>query len=236
MNDAFQLIGFGEGAWGPALAKATVVTMEISIGAFIVGILLGLITALAKLYGNSKLQTIAKTYTTIFRAVPELLLIILFFYGGSALINSIYAYFGHDSVDVAGLPVAIAVLGLVQGAYASEIFRGAIQSVNSGQTEAALAYGMSKTKIFFRVTLPIMAPLALAGLSNLWVNLIKDSALISVIGTNELLYTAKQAGGSTREYLLFFLTAAFIYYVITLISSYLLRILEVYLRRWQPKH
>jgi polar amino acid transport system permease protein len=236
MNEAFQLIGFAEGGWGPALAKATLVTMEISIGAFLFGIVVGLLTAIAKIYGNSRLQTIAKTYTTVCRAVPELLLILLAFYGGSALINSISAHFGYNSVDVAGLPVAIVVLGLVQGAYASEIFRGAIQSVHSGQMEAGLAYGMSRMQIFFRVTLPIMAPLALAGLSNLWVNLIKDSALISVIGTNELLYTAKQAGGSTREYLLFFLTAALIYYVITLVSSYLLRILEIYLRRWQPKY
>jgi len=235
MNDALQLIGFSEGGWGPALLQATLVTLEISVGAFLVGILLGLLAALAKLYGSPRLQALAKAYTTVCRAVPELLLILIFFYGGSALINSLAAYWGYDSVDVAGMPVAIVVLGFVQGAYASEIFRGAIQAVHGGQIEAGLAYGMSHLKVFFRITLPIMAPHALAGLSNLWVNLIKDSALISVIGTNELLYTAKQAGGSTREYLLFFVTAAIIYYAITLISSYLLRVLEVHLRRWQVK-
>jgi polar amino acid transport system permease protein len=236
MNQAIQLLGFDDGGWGNALWQGTLVTLEISIGAFFVGILLGLFTALAKLHGNPFIQTLAKSYTTICRAVPELLLILLFFYGGSSLLNVIFDYLGYDYVEVAGLPVAIAVLGLVQGAYASEIFRGSILAVHSGQAEAGAAYGMTPRKIFFRVTLPIMAPNALAGLSNLWVNLIKDSALISVIGTNELLYVAKQAGGSTREYLLFFVAVAVIYYLITLISSYLLRTLEIHLRRWQPKH
>ncbi|MDN2662319.1 ABC transporter permease subunit [Psychromonas sp. 14N.309.X.WAT.B.A12] len=236
MNEAMQLLGFGEGGWGPALLSGTWVTLQISIGAFIVGILIGLLTALAKLYGNPFCQSFARGYTTICRAVPELLLILLFFYGGSSLLNMLLDYLGYGYVEIAGLPVAIIVLGLVQGAYASEIFRGSILAVHSGQAEAGSAYGMNQRKVFFRITLPIMAPHALAGLSNLWVNLIKDSALISVIGTNELLYTAKQAGGSTREYLLFFVSVAVIYYLITLISSYLLRKLEIHLRRWQPKH
>ncbi|WP_165311595.1 ABC transporter permease [Vibrio ziniensis] len=236
MKDVFQLIGFGENGWGNALLEGAVVTMQISVGAFLVGIIIGLLTAIAKLQGSPAVNTVAKGYTTVCRAVPELLLIIVLFYGGSTLINYFASALGFGDIEIAGMPVAIVVLGLVQGAYASEIFRGAIQSVNVGQVEAGHAYGMSGKKLFFRVTLPMMAPNALAGLSNLWVNLIKDSALISVVGTNELLYTAKQAGGSTREYLVFFLAAAVIYYLITLASSFLLRLLEQHLRRWQPKH
>ncbi len=236
MDHILQLIGFGSEGWGEALLRGTWVTMQISLGAFIVGIGIGLIAAVLKLRGSGVLYQSAKIYTTVCRAVPELLLIIVLFYGGSTLITGIAAMLGLGEIEVAGLPVAILVLGLVQGAYSSEIFRGAIVSLNSGHIEAAKAYGMSGRKLFWRMTLPMMAPNVLAGLSNLWLNLIKDSALISVVGTNELLYTAKQAGGSTREYLIFFLTAAAIYYVITLISSFVLRQLEINLRRWQPKH
>ena len=236
MNEVFELIGFGENGWGNALLQGTIVTMQISVGGFAVGLFIGLLTALAKLNGSLPVQAIARGYTTICRAVPELLLIILLFYGGSTLINIIGQFLGFGDVDVAGMPVAIIVLGLVQGAYSSEIFRGAILSVTPGQIEAGYAYGMSARKTFWRVTVPMMAPNALAGLSNLWVYIIKDSALISVVGTNELLYTAKQAGGSTKEYLVFFGAAAVIYYIITLTSSYGLKLLENYLRRWQPKH
>ncbi|TXR53379.1 ABC transporter permease [Reinekea thalattae] len=236
MHESLYLLGFSENGWGPALLKGTWITLQISFGGFLTGLLIGLITASAKLCRFKSLQMIANGYSTLCRAVPELLLIILFFYGGSSLINAVAQRIGFEDFNVAGLPVAILVLGLVQGAYASEIFRGAIQSVHPGQIEAAQAYGLSQKKIFFRITLPIMAPNALAGLSNLWVYIIKDSALISVVGTSELLHIAKQAGGSTKEYLLFFGAAAVIYYLITLISSYFLRILETYLRRWQPKH
>ena len=236
MNETLELLGFSSNGWGPALLKGTWITLQISFGGFLTGLLIGLITAMAKLGRFKSLQTLANGYSTICRSVPELLLIILFFYGGSSLINAAAQSMGFEDFNVGGLPVAILVLGLVQGAYASEIFRGAIQSVNPGQIEAASAYGLSKSKIFFRITLPIMAPNALSGLSNLWVYIIKDSALISVVGTSELLHIAKQAGGSTKEYLIFFGAAAAIYYLITLISSYGFRVLEIYLRRWQPKH
>ena len=234
MDEIIELVGFGDKGWGEALLKGTIITMQISCGGFLVGLIIGLVVALAKMNGSTSVKRVAKGYTTICRSVPELLLIIMLFYGGSSTINIIGGYLGFGDVDLAGMPVAILVLGLVQGAYASEIFRGAIQSVHFGQVEASYAYGMSRVKTFWRVTLPIMAPNALAGLGNLWVYVIKDSALISVVGTNELLYTAKQAGSSTQEYLIFFGVAALIYYVITLLSSYAFKILERYLRRWQP--
>lgn len=87
--------------------------------------------------------------------------------------------------------------GAGAGAYASEIFRAAIQAIPYGQIESAKAFGLHGFGLFRRVTLPIMAPYAMAGMANLWINLIKDSALISVVGTNELLYTAKQ--GAVRR-------------------------------------
>jgi polar amino acid transport system permease protein len=162
------------------------------------------------------------------------LLILLLYYVGSMLLNSLMAQMGYGVLNVSGPLAAILVLGLVQGAYASEIFRAAIQAIPFGQIEAARAFGLSGFGLFRRVTLPIMAPYAMAGMANLWINLIKDSALISVVGTNELLYTAKQGAGSTRHYLLFYLTAAAMYYAVTLVSNYLSGRLERRIRRWMP--
>ncbi|MCO6058228.1 ABC transporter permease subunit [Pseudomonas sp. MOB-449] len=234
MSSYFDLVGFGPQGWGTALLKGLWVTLEISVGAFLVGILIGLCVAVAKLNGPRPLAKLMRGYTTLCRAVPELLLILLLFYAGSMGINELVSWLGYGQVKLNGTLVAIVVLGLVQGAYASEIFRGAIQAIPYGQIEAARAFGMSGSSLFRRVTLPAMAPNALAGMANLWINLIKDSALISVVGTSELLFTAKQAAGSTRQYLVFYLTAAAFYYVLTLLSNLLSGWLERRFRRWMP--
>ncbi|MBT8766284.1 ABC transporter permease [Pseudomonas boanensis] len=234
MQSYFDLVGFGSQGWGPALLKGLLVTLQISVGAFLVGILIGLCVAVAKLNGPRPLVQVMRGYTTICRAVPELLLILVLFYAGSMGLNKLFAWLGFGELKLNGTLVAIVVLGLVQGAYASEIFRGAIQAIPFGQIEAARAFGMSGLGLFQRVTLPIMAPNALAGMANLWINLIKDSALISVVGTSELLFTAKQAAGSTREYLTFYLTAAACYYLLTLLSNLFSGWLERRFRRWAP--
>ncbi|WP_435606077.1 ABC transporter permease [Pseudomonas knackmussii] len=234
MQSYLDLVGFGAQGWGPALLRGLLVTLQISFGAFLLGLLIGLGVASAKLNGPRPLAALARGYITLGRAVPELLLILLLYYAGSAGLNQLFAWLGYGEVRLNGMMVAIAVLGLVQGAYASEIFRGAIQAIPYGQIEAARAYGMHGWRLFSRVTLPIMAPNALAGMANLWVNLIKDSALISVVGTSELLYTARQAAGSTRHYLTFYLTAAACYYVLTVLSNLFSGWLERRFRRWIP--
>ena len=234
MPSNLQLIGFGDHGWGPALLKGLVTTLQISIGAFVLGLAVGLLVAALKLHGPRPVAHLMRLYTTVFRAVPELLLILLLFYVGSMALNALLASIGYSRVEFSGMLVAILVLGLVQGAYASEILRAAILAVPPGQVEAARAFGLHGTRLFRRVTLPMMAPHALAGLCNLWVNLIKDSALISVVGTNELLYSARQGAGSTRQYLLFYLTAAALYYLVTLLSNHLSGRLERRIRRWMP--
>ncbi|KAF1057174.1 MAG: Octopine transport system permease protein OccQ [Pseudomonas citronellolis] len=234
MQSYLDLVGFGAQGWGPALLAGLWVTLRITVGAFLIGLLIGLAAASAKLNGPRPLALLARGYTTLCRAVPELLLILLLYYVGSIGLNQLFAWLGYGELKLNGMMVAIAVLGLVQGAYASEIFRGAIQAIPYGQIEAARAYGMHGFGLFRRVTLPIMAPNALAGMANLWVNLIKDSALISVVGTNELLFTAKQAVGSTRHYLTFYLTAAALYYLLTVLSNLFSGWLERRFRRWIP--
>lgn len=234
MPSAFELIGLGTKGWGHALLQGLWMTLQISGGAFVVGIVIGLLVACAKLSGSRPLAAAMRVYTTLFRAVPELLMILLLYYVGSMGLNAALDWAGFAPININGELVAIVVLGMVQGAYASEIFRAAILAIPHGQVEAARAFGLSGFGLFRRVTLPMMAPFALAGMANLWINLIKDSALISVVGTNELLYTAKQAAGSTRQYLLFYLSAAALYYLVTLLSNYLSGRLERRIRRWMP--
>jgi len=222
------------GDWGAALLQGAWVTLQISLGAFAVGLAIGLAVALAKLSGNRVLLPLACAYTTVCRAVPELLLILLLYYAGSDAINALLQLAGRAPVDINGFAAAVTVLGIVQGAYAAEIIRGAVLAIPPGHIEAAKAFGCGRWLTVRRVVLPEMLPYALAGLANLWLVLLKDSALISVVGYNELLFTTKQAAGSSRQYLLFYLAVALIYLAITLLSNLLFARVERSFRRWLP--
>jgi polar amino acid transport system permease protein len=123
------------------------------------------------------------------------------------------------------------VIGVVQGAYTTEVLRGAIKAVPVGQIEAARAYGMSPTKVMTRVTLPAMLPYAIPGLSNLWLIATKDTALLAVVGFSELTLVTRQAAGATKAYLLFFCAAGALYLMLTLVSDVLIRVIERRARR-----
>lgn len=222
--------------WGPVLLEGAWVTLQISLGAFVLGLLIGLVVAMAKLSGSAPVVVVANTYITVCRAVPELLLILLLYYAGSDLVNAVLEWMGREPVEINGFVSGVVVLGIVQGAYASEIIRGAILAIPAGHIEAARAFGCSKGLIVRRILIPEMMPFALAGLSNLWMTLLKDSALISVVGYNELLFTAKQAAGSTKMYLLFYLSVGAMYLVITLLSNGVVARIESRFRRWMPAH
>ena len=222
--------------WGPVLLEGALVTLQISLGAFVLGLLIGLVVAMGKLSGRAPAVVVANTYITVCRAVPELLLILLLYYAGSDLVNAVLEWMGREPVEINGFVSGVVVLGIVQGAYASEIIRGAILAIPAGHIEAARAFGCGKGLIVRRILIPEMMPFALAGLSNLWMTLLKDSALISVVGYNELLFTAKQAAGSTKMYLLFYLSVGAMYLVITLLSNGVVARIEARFRRWMPAH
>lgn len=236
MNAFLEVLGYGPDSWLEQLLNGLLVTIEISIGGFLAGLLIGCVVALVKLEGPRWAVVIANGYSTICRAVPEVLLIILLFYAGQEALRSLLEQLGFEEggVAISGFAAAIVVLGLVQGAYASEIIRGAIMSIPKGQIEAARAFGINGFGLFTRIILPIMVPYALGGLTNLWMVMMKDSALISIVGYNELLFTTKQAAGSTKYYFSFYLFAAMIYYSLTLLSNLLISIFERRIRRWMP--
>ncbi|BCD85897.1 ABC transporter permease [Pseudomonas solani] len=229
-----QRLLFADG-WLQALAQGAVKTLGISVGAFVLGLSLGLVVALVKLWGPRWLVIWANCYTTLYRAVPELLLILLLYYAGSDLLNLLMASMGQPPVEVNGFLAAIVVLGIVQGAYSAEIIRGAIEAIPVGQIEAGRAYGMKPFMVLRRVLVPSMLPHVVAGLSNLWLVLVKDSALISVVGYSELLGAGRQAAASTKHYLMFYLAVAAFYYLITLVSSLVFRRFEARFERWMPR-
>jgi polar amino acid transport system permease protein len=235
MGGFFNLLGWGDAGWGDDLLVGLMVTLEISLGAFIMGLAIGGLAAWVKLKGSSWAVGIANLYSTICRAVPEILLIILLFFAGQTALNAALTALGFADVGISGFAAAITVLGLVQGAYASEILRGAILAIPKGQIEAARAYGLEGTTLFRRITVPAIIPFALPGLANLWMVLVKDSTLISVVGYNELMFTTKQAAGATKYYFSFYLLVAAIYYGITLISNVLIKSIENRVRRWMPR-
>lgn len=217
--------------WGGVLLKGFANSIQIAIGGYTFGLLLGIGGAAGKLYGGPIIRDLMECYTTIVRAVPELVLILLLYYAGTDGLNQILGLFGIGTIDINGLVAGIFVIGVVQGAYSTEVFRGAIRAVPPGQIEAARAYGMSPSKVMTRITLPAMLPYAIPGLSNLWLIATKDTALLAVVGFSELTLVTRQAAGSTKAYLLFFCAAGALYLALTLVSDVLIRIIERRARR-----
>jgi len=221
--------------WGPNFLRGLTATLQIAFGAYFLGLCIGVLGAMGKLHGGRVLKLSLEIYTTIIRAVPELVLILLLYFAGTSLLNQLLEAFGRDPVDISGVAAGVAVLGLVQGAYAIEIVRGALLAVPKGETEAGVAFGMSKLKLFRRITLPAMIPLALPGLANLWMIVTKDTALLAVVGFEELALVTKQAAGKSRLFLEAFTVAAFLYLGITLLSNYVFKLIERRATRGLPK-
>ncbi|MEE9375994.1 MAG: ABC transporter permease subunit [Rhizobiaceae bacterium] len=233
MFESLQLLWISPPGRGLSLLQGLVSTVQIAVGAYGLGLVLGLLGALGKLHGGRMLRFMLAAYTTLIRAVPELVLILLLYYAGTDALNNILESFGYRPLDISGLVAGILVLGFVQGAYSTEVIRAAMQAVPNGQKEAALAFGMSRTTILSRITIPAMIPFAIPGLSNLWLIALKDTALLAVVGFFELASATNSAAASTRHYLLFYVAAAILYLCLTLASNFFLRRLEARYRRGQ---
>ncbi|KAA3521037.1 ABC transporter permease subunit [Agrobacterium tumefaciens] len=231
----FELLSPYPPGWGGVLLKGAASTLMISLGAYFLGMLIGLGGAMGKLKGNRAVLFVLEIYTGAVRAIPELILIIGLYYAGTDGLNRMLVGLGFPPIEINGFIAAIAVLAFVQGAYMTEVLRGAILAIPTGQIEAASAFGMRPWLRFRRVVLPALLPNALPGLTNLWMSVTKDSALIAVVGYQELALATRIAAGNTKQYFLFFLAAAAIYLTITLLSNVAFAALEARARRGQPK-
>lgn len=215
-----ELLGFGSTGWGLLLLGATIMTLLVTATALIIGAVMGTIVAGAKLSGNIALVTLGNIYTTVFRGVPELLIIYLIYFGGSSAITSVGKAFGYEGF--LGLPSFAAgalAVGIISGAYQAEVFRGAYLAISKGELEAASAIGMPQSLRFRRIIMPQVLRFAIPGLGNVWQLSLKDSALISVTGLAELMRASQVAAGSSRQYFLFYVAGGCLYLILTSLSD-----------------
>ena len=222
-----ELLAFGDTGWGDELFYATLMTIAVAITAMLIGFFFALIFTPLKLSKNKFLNLIANSYTTVIRGVPELLVIYLFFFGGSAAIMFVASIFGYgDYIEINAFITGAFSIGIISGAYSTEVFRGAIQSIDKGQFEAANVLGLSKFDKFLKIILPQTLRLALPNLSNVWQITLKDTSLIMVTGLVEIMRQSYVAAGSTRDPLFFYSCAAVLYLFLTFLSMKLINRLE----------
>ncbi|UCP11396.1 ABC transporter permease [Pseudomonas sp. MM213] len=217
-----MLNGYGstilDGAW---------LTLLLALSSILLAITLGLIGAALRLSRIKWMALLGEGYATIVRGIPDLVLILLVFYGGQQVVNLAVSMVGHENyIDLDPFWSGVFTLGLIFGAYLSETFRGAFMAIAKGQSEAGVAYGMSDSQVFFRVLVPQMIRLAIPGFTNNWLVLTKATALISVVGLQDMMFKAKSAADSTHEPFTFYLAAAALYLVLTSVSLLALRVLE----------
>ncbi len=202
-------------------------TLEVSLASLFIAMLLGISGALAKLSRARSLRLVSQIYTTIIRGIPDLVLMLLIFFGGQVFINQLGPMLGYDDyIDINPFIAGVSTIGFIFGAYMTETFRGAILAVSKGQLEAGTAYGMSSFMVFRRITLPQMVRHALPGFGNNWLVLVKTTALVSIIGLDDMVRKAGLAAGATRKPFTFYLVVAINYLLITTLSIYILKQLE----------
>ena len=215
-----------------SILYGTWLTFQVALGSLAVAMVLGLMGAAAKLSPQTGLRWLGASYSTLIRGVPDLVLMLLIFYGGQIGLNAALEAMGSDSyIDINPFIAGVWTLGFIYGAYMTETFRGAILAIPKGQAEAGLAFGMSPARVFFTITLPQMVRLALPGFTNNWLVLLKSTALVSLLGLKDLTYLAKQAGAAARGTipnapLVFMALAAVLYLALSTLSLVALRQVE----------
>jgi arginine/ornithine transport system permease protein len=213
--------------YGASILAGTWLNVACGLWALALSVVLGILAALAKLSSTAWLRGIANAYTTIIRGVPDLLMMMMIYFGGQVLVNQIMLALGSEEyVDVNPFVAGVISIGFIYGAYMAETFRGAILAVPKGQLEAGYAYGMSGMQVFLRILLPQMIRHALPSFGNNWLVLLKTTALLSIVGLEDMVRRARLAGGSTHEPFTFLLTVAMIYLALTTVSIWALRVAE----------
>jgi polar amino acid transport system permease protein len=216
-----ELFSFGDKGWGDELLSGFGVTVALAVVTLPIGILLGFAVAFASMSKNRVWRSVGIAYTTVFRGVPELLTLFTVYNGAALILNRLAKMANPEAgfVELSPFVAGVVSLGLVFGAFSGEVLRGAFQALDKGQVEAGLAVGMRRFDVFRRIKLPQVWRFALPGLSNLWVNLIKDTALVSIISLNDLMRMTSVAVGFTKKPFTFFLAACLAYWAICALSE-----------------
>ncbi|MBU2706962.1 ABC transporter permease [Zooshikella marina] len=212
-----------------SLVSGAWITLQVALWSLLISVILGILTALAKLSKTLPLRVIGTLYTTVIRGIPDLVLMLLIFYGGQMLVNVVAESVGYEEyIDVNPFIAGVLTIGFIFGAYMAETFRGAIMAVDQGQLEAGKAYGMSSWMIFRRILFPQMMRHALPGFGNNWLVLLKTTALVAIIGLEDMVRKAQLASGSTQEPFTFYFAVCLIFLLYTTVSILLLN--------WAERH
>lgn len=224
----YELFAYGDAGWGDEILRGLAITAQLAIVTLPVGLALGFLAAFCSLSQLRTLRFFGFGYTTVMRGLPEILTLFVVYNGVGLLLNSALRWWNPDGGGTNFSPFAAGViaLGMVFRAFAGEVIRGAFNSLDRGQAEAGRAIGMSQRKIFFRIQLPQFWRFALPGLGNLWINMLKDTALVSVIALDDLMRMTKVAVGVTKQPFTFYLVACLIYWVLCLLSEVVLARME----------
>jgi polar amino acid transport system permease protein len=227
MLDKLALLGFGQGGWGLALLQGAFITISIALATLPFGLALGLIVALGKRSENAIARWFATVYTTVFRGVPELLTLYIIYFGVQILLQQLWQKLGlPGTFSMPPFVAGMVALGVVLSAFSSEVWVGALNSIQKGQREAAAALGLSKAQAFRLVVFPQLIRVALPGLGNNWMVLLKETSLVSVITLPDIMFITTRANVVTKEPFLFFGAAMLIYFAFSLASAWGLGRLE----------
>jgi polar amino acid transport system permease protein len=227
-HSLFSLLAWGDQGYGDEFVKGVVTTLFISFSSYGIAAVIGLLGAWSKLCHIKALNRAGETYTTVVRSVPELLLIFLIFYAGTGALASLLISIGLvKSLEINPFAAVIAALGLIYGAYLTDVLRGGIQAVPKGQIEAAKAFGMHGPKRFIRILFPQMIRYSIPGLGNQWLNITKDSALVSVVAqVTDIMSVGRSAANSTKHFIFFFGATAVVFMIISGASMFIFGRLE----------
>ena len=218
---------FGLEGYSSAIFTGLQQTLLVGLLAMLLACIIGVFGALAKTSSNKLLRIVASFYTATIRGIPELILLLLIFYGVPTLVQDIFAGFGVEVIiDLNPFIAGVVTLGFIYGAFSVEVFRGAFGQVPAGQIEAAKAMGMQSWVIFYRILFPQALRYSIPGLSNVWMLLIKATALISVIQLDEVMRMTKIAANATQKPFTAYFFAALLFLGITLVSMMLQKYLE----------
>ena len=227
MDDSLLgLLRLGPNGWGDELLAGLRITLLLAFATAPIGLIGGFFLALARRSDNPLAKVPATLFTTIFKGLPELITLFMVYYGFSMLLAFIVSQFSDGHVEVSAFLAGMIALGAVSASFASEVFMAALGGIPAGQHEAAAALGLSRWATLRKVMIPQLVRLALPGLGNLWLVLLKDTALVSVIALPDLLRRTAIAVGATKEPFFFFTVAILIYFVISMISMGILTLLE----------
>lgn len=228
----FSLLSWGADGWLDEIARGVQTTVLLALVTLPFGLLLGFLIALAKQSAEPSLRMAGNIYTTIFRGLPELLTLFLIYYGGQIGIQKLADTLGLGvSINISSFAAGVVALAFVFSSYASEVFLSAFRAIPRGQYEGAYAIGLTHGQTMRLIILPQLVRIALPGLTNLWLILLKDTSLVSAIGLADIIRETSVAARVTKEAFLFFGFACLIYLALAIVSSIAIGWIE----RWTRK-